>query len=70
LFLKIETTVDKFLSHRAGYIFGKIKLFFFKPFEKTVIRPKLFLPAKFLINTLKILFKFLNRSKYIDFLNL
>lgn len=45
-------------------------VFFFKPFEKTVIAPILFLPALFLLKNLKNFLIFLNFNKNVVFLNL
>ena len=70
LFRKKETIVDNLLSHKVGYLCGIELYFFFKPFEKTVIRPKLFLPALFFKKTLKNLFGLENFIKKVDFLNL
>lgn len=58
------------MSHTIGLNETTDVVFFFKPFEKTVIVPVLFLPALFLIKNLKIFLKFLNFNKNVVFLNL
>ena len=70
LFLIMETTTDKYLSHKNGLNSGIVVVVFLTPFEKTVIRPELFLPDLFFKKVLKILLILINLIKNILFLNL
>ena len=70
LFLKKETAVINLLSQVINFLSGMELLFFFNPLEKTVIQPKLFLPALFFRKILKNLFGLKNFNKNVDFLNL
>jgi hypothetical protein len=61
--------MDKRLSHNDGVVIVMVLYFFFNPFENTVTRPRLFLPALFLKKILKNFFILVNFNKKVVFLN-
>ena len=70
LLRKIDTTTDKYLSHKRGLIIGIVVLFFLNPLEKTVIFPFEFLPELFMEGFLKNRINLANFIKNVLFLNL
>jgi uncharacterized membrane protein len=69
LFLITALTTDNCLSHKDGVVIAIVLYFFFKPLEKIVTRPKLFLPALFFKKILKNFFTLVNFNKNVVFLN-